>query len=548
MTTTPAPSRRSERVALGGADHRLLRGYGPLAGLAVLFLVMVLLAPTVAPEASISSGAGRPGTGESVARGTPGGADVETPGAATPGDAEAGIPESAACPGFQLPTDPYSPPCATWPGGDNGGATTVGVTGDTITVTLRNAGLPDVGSVLAQFAGTNEYVSNQAEFERTVRVLIDHVNSHYELYGRRIELKVFKGQGSGLDEILGGGQSGAQADGIAASQEQHAFANLFTLTHPFADALAANGVVAIDNVFMARPWAAERAPFAWNTFGDCTKFTELSAEFAVNQLVGRPAAFAGTDLQSTTRRFGIIAPDSVVIQSCIEILESALRKAGADVRVVKFPPDLGTIQNSGQQIASSLKADGVTSVMLVTDPVTPLFFTSSAQNIDWSPEWVLVGYPYLDADYLAQIFPREQWRHTFGLSFAGVAQPPRASDAYRAYKAQSPDTEPAILLLPTIYEELRMLAIGIQLAGPNLTPQTFAQGLRSYQSTLGPDGVWAFPDGDFSARQDARIIWFDADATSPTNDRPGAYRDNGQRYALGTFPRGEPPVFLDGAP
>ena len=40
----------NNRSRLRGADNRLLRGYAPLAGLSALFLVMVLLAPTVAPE------------------------------------------------------------------------------------------------------------------------------------------------------------------------------------------------------------------------------------------------------------------------------------------------------------------------------------------------------------------------------------------------------------------------------------------------------------------------------------------------------------------
>ena len=126
-------------------------------------------------------------------------------------------------------------------------------------------------------------------------------------------------------------------------------------------------------------------------------------------------------------------------------------------------------------------------------------------------------------------------------------QPPRANAAYFAFKQQSPDTEPAILLLPAVFAELRMLSIGIQMAGPNLTPETFAQGLRNYQSSLGPEGTWGFPDGDFSVPQDLRIVWFDGEALSPTNDRPGAYRDNGKRYRPGELPSGEPPISPTGS-
>ena len=157
----------------------------------------------------------------------------------------------------------------------------------------------------------------------------------------------------------------------------------------------------------------------------------------------------------------------------------------------------------------------------------------------------MLGQFALDADYLAQILPQEQWQHAIGFSFSGTTQPPRAGDAYRAFKRQSPNTEPALLLLPYLYSELRLLATGIQLAGPNLTPQTFSDGLRAYQSTLGPEGTIAYPAGDFSGPQDFRIIRYDSTATSPSNDRPGTYRDNGQRYLLGTLPEGDIPVPAD---
>ena len=540
----------TNRSRLRGADDRLLRGYGPLAGLCTLFLAMVLLAPTVAPEQLVAGGSTGGGSSAPAAPGgqpARGGLADPTDAVGVPTAAAVGVPPGAACPGYQVPDDPYSPPCAAWSGGDNGGATTRGVTADTISITLRDAGLPDLGSLIAQFSGVNDYVSSNEELVRTTEVLVDYFNEHYELYGRRLTLDVFRGQGNMLEEFLGGGRAGAQADAIAVAQEHRAFASLGAITQPYADALASNGVIALDNIFMSRDWAAQRAPYAWNIWPDCTKQAEIAGELVTRQLVGGVARYAGADLTGTARKFAIVAPDSVTFQPCLAILQRALDAAGVSARTVTYALDLGTIQNSGQQIASTLSEDGVTTVLLMTDPATPFFLSSGAQSIRWFPEWVVLGQYGLDADYLAQILPREQWVHAFGFSFSGQYQPPRANAAYFAFKQQSPDTEPAILLLPAIYAELRMLAIGIQLAGPNLTPETFAQGLRSYQSipeqgSLGPEGTWGFPEGDFSAPQDVRIVWFDGTATSPTNDRPGAYRDNGRRYRPGNLPSGQPPI------
>jgi hypothetical protein len=537
MTTESAAPERPDRK-VRGAEHRLLRGYAPAIALGLFFLIMVLSAPTVAPERIQVAGGGRTTTG-GTAQATAGGPVDPVTGEPTPGVPGVGIPAAAACPGFQVDDDPYSPPCAQWDGGDNGGATARGVTATSIKVTMRDAGLPDLGSLIAQFSGVNDYVSNAAEAERTIRVMLDYFNDNYEFYGRRIELAPFKGQGNLIDEALGGGVSGAQADAIKVVQEIQGFASLSTVTQPYGDALATQGVIAFDNIFMTREWANKRAPYGFNTYADCSKAADVGAEFASKLLVGRPAEFAGPAYQGTERKFGIIVPDTATFKPCIDQLKTSLDAAGVGARVLTYSLDLGTIQNQGQQLASTLKADGVTTVFLLTDPATPFFFASGAQAIQWFPEWVVMGQPYLDFDYLAQIFPRQQWEHAIGFSFNGTVQPPRASDAYRAFKSQSPDTEPSMLILPAVYGELRMLALGVQLAGPNLTPETFAAGLRSYQSTLGPDGLWAFPEGDFSAPQDFRLIWFDGATSSPQNDRPGAYLDNGQRYERGQIPEGQ---------
>ena len=42
------------RGTLPGAEHTVLRGYGPFAALVALILAMALLAPTIAPERDVT--------------------------------------------------------------------------------------------------------------------------------------------------------------------------------------------------------------------------------------------------------------------------------------------------------------------------------------------------------------------------------------------------------------------------------------------------------------------------------------------------------------
>jgi hypothetical protein len=128
---------------IGAAPRRLLGGYGPLLALAVAFLLVVTLVPTIAREENVVAGSETGATGTATDLGgttVPGvGTGAPTlPGAPTKPGATAnttatGTAKTATagpCSDrrIQVVGDPYSPPCMAWPAGrDNGGATYRGV-------------------------------------------------------------------------------------------------------------------------------------------------------------------------------------------------------------------------------------------------------------------------------------------------------------------------------------------------------------------------------------------------------------------------------------
>jgi len=88
-----------------------------------------------------------------------------------------------------------------------------------------------------------------------------------------------------------------------------------------------------------------------------------------------------------------------------------------------------------------------------------------------------------------------------------------------------------------------MLAIGLQGAGPNLTPQTFEQGMFSYPERLGPVGLWKFGPGDRTAANDVREIYWDPNAVSSYNAKQGAYKGtSNERWETGQIPTSPPGV------
>ena len=97
-----------------------------------------------------------------------------------------------------------------------------------------------------------------------------------------------------------------------------------------------------------------------------------------------------------------------------------------------------------------------------------------------------------------------------------------------------------------LYQRLYQLALGIQLAGPDLTPQTFAQGMWSYQ---GGDGGYGPQDyvyngtKYFSATHQYKIQWYDPSEVSQSDGAQGTWIGNGTWYSTPPDPL---PVFPNG--
>jgi hypothetical protein len=566
-------------------SHRLLRGYGPLAAFVAVFVAISMFVPTVRTEirtepASSGTGselAGTDGTGavdEAAvegateeggaaavgAEGTAGaaggsggksGAKSGRGGSTSGGGAGGGAsgpPGIAPCKGRakQDPSDPYSPPCLTF-SGNNGGATSKGVTGNAINISVRIQAFDNgVLDALSRVAGANIPNESRQKIANTVTALVEYINRVYQFYGRKLDLKMYTGQGEVEREILGGGQEGAEGDALKAAEELEAFADASAVTPPYADALARRKVISTGAPYMSREWLSQRRPYVWSQLTDCSTVVEAAASYYVAKLGGKPAAYAGGSLNGKPRRAAIIAPDNSWYQQCAKAGRRIVEQAGHGSEVAMELPyrlDINSMAPQATTMISKLKSANITTIVCGCDPLILTFLTGKAREQGYQPEWMETGVAFTDQDLVGQIFDQQVWNKAFGVSFAGPTQPLQAGMGYRAFKAIRPNEEPSIAA-DVIYYQLQMLAIGIQMAGPNLTPETFEQGMFRYPQTTGPLGTWKFGPGDYTTSQDAREVYWDANAISPQNDKRGGWIDpnRGARYPIGRFPAGEPNV------
>jgi len=516
-----------DRRRLRGAEGRPLRGYAPLVVLVAAFVVMVAIVPSKVPAELASIGQG---TATEVSSGEPatGWNDTVT-----------------ACPDRQLqvPDLGYSPPCYAF-AGDNGGETARGVTADTIKVTYRLTSDQNL-LVLLGVLGNVPLDESNAEQEATAQALVEYFNANFQFYGRKIELVGYEGRGQILPEFTGGGQDAATNDSIKVANEIGAFADVTGLTQPYADALARNAVVNIGAPYMSRQWYESHRPYSWSTFPDCTATAEVSGLYANQRLFGRDAHWAEGELHDEPRTLAVIAPNNLEYQQCVDTFEEQIGEAGHDVALrLDYTLDPSQLKTQAASLMAKLKAENTTSVSCACDPIMQMYLAQEATAQGYYPEWLIAGVGFIDMDLGGQIISKnapDQWVRAFGGSPWAAQQPPETSVAYAAYRSVR-DDEPS-LLVDQIYHQLLTLALGIQMAGPDLTPETFETGLFSYPPGTGQAGAWDFGPGHYTPVIDIREIWWDPNKISPFNGEPGSYADNGQRYALDEVAEGDPEVF-----
>jgi hypothetical protein len=579
---------------------RLFRGYGPLAGFAALLLAVSLFVPTqrqeirteaagvlgtsqqatdpsgvadtalgatdgttgtAAPGATGAAGTGtaRAGTAGGTTKGTTKSAVGATnssagsrAGAASGGGAGAGGPVAprggCADRKTQDPNDPYSPPCFSF-NGNNGGATSRGVSGDKITVAVRLQGFQNgVLDALSRVAKANIPDEPTEKIVSTVNGLTEYINRTYQFYGRKFDVKIFTGQGELEREMLGSGSEAAAADALKVSKEIQAFADVTGVSPPYVDALARQGVVSIGAPYMSPQWLTARRPFAWSQFTDCATIVRAAASYYLAKLSGKPAAYAGGALKGQPRKTAVIAPDNSWYQECATAGRQIVKDAGKGNEIpddlnLQYRLDINAMGPQATSLIAKLKDGGATTVLCGCDPLILTFLTGKAREQNYQPEWVETGVALSDQDLIGQIFDPAVWDKAFGVSFAGPTQQFQQTTGYRAFKAVRPNEEPSFGV-DIIFRQLQMLALGVQMAGPNLTPQTFETGMFQLPSMTGYLGTWKFGPNDYTTSQDAREVYWDSRATSVYNGKPGAWIDpnGGARYPIGGFPAGEPNV------
>ena len=549
----------------GGDDAQSVSSTGPVAG------GTAGAGGTVAGGASSVSGAGGATAGGATAGGAAaGGKPLEATktfapaaeGAATawgpehgPGNYPAPGPETqcredGAMPEFSL----YSPLCVPKFEGDNGGATSMGVTGDSITIVrYRPQEDPAVRATLTAIGGADD----PADVERAAAAFVRYYNLHNETYGREVKLVTYDGTGDpASDEV-------ARADAVTIAEELKPFIVVDLGSAQgiaFTTELAARGVMCMCTTSNSREFYKDTSPYIYTILPTLEEYYETIAEYWGKRLKDKPAKWAGTNVRvsNDVRKFGLIYIEgrgdviSPYAKPAKEYFDGLLGQQGIKLtKAVSYTFDIQQQQQQSTNIIGQMVDAGVNHVLCICDALYPIFLTNEASRQGYNPEWFISGTGLIDTTFFGRTYDQSQWAHAFGVSPLWVfSEAKENSSGYRTYHHVEDGFEGNGI---NVWQApIQLSFAGIHYAGPKLTPETWSQGIFSAPAR---GGTISAPLVKFTAENPGAIkdfveVWWDPNSTGNdelTKNGKGILQkaNNGARYTPGTWPNADAYAFSD---
>lgn len=492
--------------------------------------------------------------------------------------------------GRQAGISRYVPPCMQFDG-NNGGATAKGVTPTAVKVAYYVPQPNPATQAALKAAGAGD---SQADIDRIVDVLRRYFNDHYQTYGREVQFTKVDASGAGQDDVA----MKADAHKIADAGYFMAFTAGGTTTSPtFDSTLAQLGVICVAcSVTQANSFYQRTSGYIFGALPSAREYYEAIGEYWGKRLAGKNASLAGpnpegtpdpnpTSLRNQKRKFGFIwlssymgTVDPGAQEERDYFVNTILPKWGIDSKNVvdaSYNYDLTVGAAAAQSIISKMHSAGVTTIAMLADPLTPVYFTREATNEGYFPEWFETGTGLTDTTFFGRTYDTQQWRHSFGMSPLWVFfSDETVSDGWREYHHVCDQAgascaggggqgDGAGVGINVYQNSIMEVFAGIHMAGPHLTAQSFAQGQFNYPITGGTPAypLWHITKESPNWIKDFVETWWNPnmsgkDEVNQTNVGVLMKANNGKRYLPGQWPTADPfafgadpgPVFTTDAP
>ncbi len=439
--------------------------------------------------------------------------------------------------------DLLSPPCVAHFSGDNGGATYQGVTAVEVRVLLyidRCTGIGTRGLDTENDAGVYFDLAeppppggDEDYWVEFGRVYQRYFNDRFQTYGRFVHFWIYCSYPGASDEQ----RRSEAADNFA---QIRPFAVIVSdpidrRATPYIEAMARKGVLNFGS-FDQRP-AALFEKFRGRIWGFEPSIEQQVRQFSsyvCRQVVPFRTSFADPSLNGRPRKLGLIYTTDVRVhyKALFAKLarEQIARCGGEFVEEATFPVCCVIRPSSVSQdrlaAMERFRSAGVTTV--IWGQGLDNEFSQAAGQLGYYPEWIVAGDREIEDIVTAKYNDPRVWAKAVVVTNVPLVGTRREEQCYQALQEAEPGFPFANSSLPCLtYSNLRQLFIGIQVAGPRLTPASVDRGFHAIPPLPSPDPsipACFYDLGDFTCVKDSVPLYWDSDAESPYSGRPGCYR------------------------
>ena len=475
------------------------------------------------------------------------------------------VPSTKECVDGRQTEDPMSPPCVGSFDGDNGGATSTGVTRDEIRVLLyldagcQNSECPPTEDryriidfnrpVREPCPRTYPVAGQKCDYMafRLARGFTRYFNDRFMTYGRRVHLYAY------ISGATTAAQRKADAAGLFDALKPFAVLDQAVFqgyNDAFVDAMAARGVTvfatpaALTETLMAR-----NDPMVWSFWPSVERQATAYADYVCSRIAALPARHAGSpELNGRQRRFGLLYttdPSRPELHAFREVAKEGLRACGA------FWAAEGTFTPAGWDVRVSVPLNAIEAVRKFQESeVTTVlwlggvtnWFSRAASAHGYFPEIVLAPDFHLETNASGRVQDQTVWRNAWGLQTQLRMDGGAHDISSRALDEGSGGaTDEERRYAPDVYRDFFQLFTAVQLAGPLLAPESVRDGFRALPAVSSTDpyrAACSYPHGDFGCVDDAMEVWWDPTGSAPDQSAPGCMRmvQGGVRRVIGDWP------------
>lgn len=438
--------------------------------------------------------------------------------------------------------DPLSPPCVAHFAGDNGGATYQGVTADEVRILFyvdwcsglgsRGSDDDDNEGEYFDLAAPPPPEGDQDYWVEFARLYQRYFNERFQTYGRFVHFWVYCSAAGATDERrrADAAENYARIKPFAVIVSDH-FAGRGTA---YIEVMARRGVLNFGS-YEQRP-AALFNKFAGRIWGFDPSVEQQVRQFAsyvCNQVVPFNTSFADPSLNGRPRKLGLIYTTSSRHSYkglFARLARDEIRRCGGDFVAEATFASCCSIQPppSGEYVAAmdEFRSKGVTTV--IWGQGFNKEFTHAAAQIGYFPEWVVAGDRLTEDIVAGKYQERRNWSQAVVVTNVPLVGPRRQEQCFLALQEVEPGFPFANSSLPCLaYPSFRQLFIGIQVAGPRLTPANVDRGFHAIPDLPSPGPAVPscfYEPADYTCVKDSVPLYWDPSAESPYSGVPGCYR------------------------